>query len=71
MVLVGQDLHVRNSMLYATDEKGRLLVRCRGPKRKPEVAAFWKAPVQATEGRVQPVPVSAARGRMNTWRWPL
>ena len=57
MIFVGQDLHVRNSMLYATDSEGRLLMRCRCENRPAEMAGFWETLLRKAGGEVQPVRV--------------
>lgn len=57
MIFVGQDLHVRNSMLYATDEQGRPLLRCRCANREPEMTAFWEPLPQKVGGEIQPTRV--------------
>jgi len=44
-------------MLYATDQAGQLLMRCRCSNRELEMAAFWEALLQAAGGEVQPVRV--------------
>lgn len=57
MIVVGQDLHVRNSMLFATDEDGKLLDRRRCPNRPEDMVAFWERVLTAAGGELQPVRV--------------
>jgi len=57
MIFVGQDLHVRNSMLYATDAEGRMLLQRRCANRPAEMAGFWEALLKKTGGEIQPVRV--------------
>ena len=58
MIFVGQDLHVRNSMLYATDQQGRLLARGRYPNTERAMTTFWEDVLEAVGGRVQPIRVA-------------
>jgi transposase len=57
MIFVGQDLHVRNSMLYATDEEGRVLVRCRCSNTGGAMTQFWEDLLGEGGGEVQPIRV--------------
>lgn len=57
MIVVGQDLHVRNSMLYATDEHGEVFVKGRYANRVEDMTAFWEHLLRAVGGEVQPIRV--------------
>lgn len=55
MIFVGQDLHVRNSMFYAADAEGRMLMQRRCANRPAEMVAFWETLLEKIGGEVQPV----------------
>lgn len=57
MIFVGQDLHVRNSMFYATDAEGRMLMQRRCANQAAEMANFWETLLKKTGGEIQPVRV--------------
>ena len=57
MIFVGQDLHVRNSMFYATDAEGRMLMQRRCANRPAEMAGFWETLLRKVGGEIQPVRV--------------
>ena len=57
MIVVGMDVHVRNSFLHATDQQGHLLARGRSANSPNALAAFWTAVLDAAGGELQPARV--------------
>lgn len=57
MIVVGMDVHVRNSFLHATDERGQRLGRARCSNSEAALAAFSGDVMRVVGGEVQPVRV--------------
>ena len=55
MIVVGMDVHVRNSFLHATDENGRRLAHGRCPNTLDGLAAVCDQALRAAGGELQPV----------------
>ena len=57
MIVVGMDVHVRNSFLLATDQDGRRLAKGRRANGPADLAAFCDQVLAAVGGRLQPMEV--------------
>ena len=57
MIVVGEDLHVRNAMLHATDDAGTVLVSGRFPTVRAGMTDFWEKLLYAVGGEEQPIRV--------------
>jgi len=57
MIVVGMDVHVRNSFFHATDEQGRRLASGRRPNTREALEAFADDVLRAVGGELQPVRV--------------
>lgn len=55
MIVVGMDVHVRNSFLHVTDENGRRLAHGRCPNTLDGLAAICDQTLRAVGGELQPV----------------
>ena len=57
MIVVGMDVHVRNSFLHASDQNGRRLVHGRCANTPAALAAFCDRVLEVVEGELHPVRV--------------